>query len=1444
MVDPKEHNPLELQIPFASFLSQTDIFVGQVIEVTSRHVIVSRFDAGDAAETVECIPYNILVVCTGMHYSFTDAHSTSPTTITSKPRVRTFLAFSEQLRRSTSVAVVGGRLVGAELAGRIAAYFEKTGRRGGEARTVTLFEKEAEILPGFPEQAVSYTRKKLEEAGVKIFTSRKAMFPDDIQHSVTSGSLRVQVLSKAANASAPAPEKKRKWGLGSKDKEEKAKAAAAAAAAAAATTSSTEGSEKLDKKAVVEDHIFSLIVDCTGGRPNTDFLKDQFGDALDERGFVKVRSTMQVHKHPFVFAAGDIVSMMDERTSTMALQQANVVAKNVVVMALMGIQPSSSLGSIGKLRGTFIPKQEPFIHYVAGVVNDKDGFVVESHSVSSTSSKVGALKRKNEANAMKFFVSRKSQSYSTLLLDGSRALCSSECTDSTDANALLDLVSPRYHVGVSKKLISSVGLQEGEPTNSPRSPLMSPPMLGLSVPETVILRFCDSSYGKAIAYAMMKKLIPIHPFVRVDQIHEATALLRDAPLPVTITAEMADRQNFSALLNGARCVILPIWPSTDDDDAASMMTHECRAVANAVAAARVPFVIVLCPKTRHRIDECPTPSELCMSCVFESCVEAFRQAVPKRLTVVYVEPEMRNPVLMHTLQAIQLNRRAPLPLGCPEDPENPDLYMSFVAPSDVVEAIVEIHQNPNSYREKEFHLTGTKALTGSKIARDISRSIGEPVLYECVDRQSTFQELVMNRVPRTAAMYLATFMASTTPEGCRTHDMKTLLGRGRRQLSFARWAKQKRALFLSGTVLDDIDLDDVLKKPEAVRELISSVVSGKRIVHTEINESELELEEKIGQGACAVVYKAQYRGATVAVKQFKASVVEFDPHVFRQEVAIISILRHPDLVSCIGACTRNKESLRIVVEYMPRGSLDTFIRTFVPAGPFPLQRQFHFACDIARAMKFLHGIGLIHGDLKPANLLVTDSMQIKLTDFDTCKFLSPKMKSQLGTPDFIPPESFKEKGYTQMVDVYAYGITLWEIATRKQPYADVDVFDIPERVSQGLRPEAQPSHPLYGMMQNCWQEKPQKRPAFVSILEDLEAIAARQGIILRQHTSSHSASSSSPTLSPVQGSPLMRKSPSSSPSSPLLQSSTVKRRQSSGSPPTTDCPGRGRDQTPKTRSSSHSPKEPGEGGGGGGEGVRGREGGDGSSSSERQSGSPMPIAATNSSSSGLGAPKMSMKAMRSPRLMHRQSTPNMRRTDSNLARQYNQSPTNSQKVKTPPASTSPETGSTGTTTPCLGTVESVSPPSQSQSVPVSNAGSPKMIAGLAELVSAEQPVEPVVAEPSHFRARPHKNRFSLATDSGTESSFVVPVTTTTPGDKSSDFLLMDTEGVSVFPEHSSEPNHSLGGERQKPRHKETTTPMSSPPTLPASHSNRKLRVKPPPLMTSSCETVHEHPTPK
>lgn len=655
-------------------------------------------------------------------------------------------------------------------------------------------------------------------------------------------------------------------------------------------------------------------------------------------------------------------------------------------------------------------------------------------------------------------------------------------------------MSPLFHMGVSKKRLASAATAALQGRR-----------------ETVLARFCESPYGKGLAAALLREPVPVRAVIRADQLDAATALLRDARVPVALTAELASRPTFRALLARAACVVVPVWPSTADDDAASELAAECGALAAAAQGARGAHVVVLCPATRHAHGACGGPDTAagrCVSCAFEGCVAAFRAAVPRRrLTVLYHEPDMQSPVLLHALPALLLHRVLPLPLGAGA-PDAPALYASFAAAADVVDAVVAVCRAPQAHGGHEYRLTGTKALTGAHIARTLARVVGEDVRYVPAAPADTFAALVQARdVPRAGALLYAACLGAPTPDACCTQHLRHLLATtttatgtegqeqqqqqhgGRRQpLSFGQWARQRRALLLSGTpALADVDLDAVLARPAAVRALLAAAVRGERVLHTEISAAELVLGDVVGAGACAVVYRAQYRGAPVAVKQFRAAAVELDGGEIARELAVLALLRHPHLVRCVGACTRRGARVCVVLEYVPRGSLDALLRAPTPAGALPLALQRGFAADIARALRFVHRAGLIHGDLKPANLLVTDALRLKLTDFGTCRVAGPAVQGAAGTPVFIAPEYFAKKAYTPKVDVYAYGITLWEIATRREPYADVAAAELPMRVAAGLRPDALPAHPLHALMQRCWHARPHRRPAFDAVLAELAA---------------------------------------------------------------------------------------------------------------------------------------------------------------------------------------------------------------------------------------------------------------------------------------------------------------------------------------------------------------------
>jgi len=274
-------------------------------------------------------------------------------------------------------------------------------------------------------------------------------------------------------------------------------------------------------------------------------------------------------------------------------------------------------------------------------------------------------------------------------------------------------------------------------------------------------------------------------------------------------------------------------------------------------------------------------------------------------------------------------------------------------------------------------------------------------------------------------------------------------------------------------------------------EVVGAVAASSGDDDWRVDPSQLAFLECVGMGVTGKVYRGTYRGHEVAIK-----VVKYTSHQdeqvrdFIQELNILRKVRHRNIVQLIGASTVAPK-LCIVTEYMSGGSLAHFLAKN-PA--LHIAVQVKLALDIARGMDYLHRCGIIHRDLKAANLLMNEHGDCSVADFGVARVVDSAsiMTAETGTYRWMAPEVVSHQPYDAKCDVYSFGIVLWEIATGGAvPYAGLTPLQAAVSVVQkGLRPTIPVTclPAVSSFMHACWHGEPDKRPSFNDLVLQLEAL--------------------------------------------------------------------------------------------------------------------------------------------------------------------------------------------------------------------------------------------------------------------------------------------------------------------------------------------------------------------
>ncbi|KAG7390273.1 hypothetical protein PHYPSEUDO_008411 [Phytophthora pseudosyringae] len=270
-------------------------------------------------------------------------------------------------------------------------------------------------------------------------------------------------------------------------------------------------------------------------------------------------------------------------------------------------------------------------------------------------------------------------------------------------------------------------------------------------------------------------------------------------------------------------------------------------------------------------------------------------------------------------------------------------------------------------------------------------------------------------------------------------------------------------------------------------------VGGDQASVYEVKLREVNLVKRLASGPLSEVYAAIWRDTKVGVKLLmpREGVVDnLEEAVknFRREIWVMHALTHPNIVKLLGA-SLTQSCYVLIMEYMPNGSLYEYLRD--AANFFPHQLVVTSAFDIASGMAHIHASDVLQRDLKSKNCLLSENLVVKVSDFGLARFRSLQYGSYtwVGTPFWAAPEVIRHEPYDEKADVYSYGIVLWELVERKDPYDNLNAFQVPLQVAnEGLRP-AEFTRPaplgLEELMRQCWDADPEQRPSFADISQTL-----------------------------------------------------------------------------------------------------------------------------------------------------------------------------------------------------------------------------------------------------------------------------------------------------------------------------------------------------------------------
>ncbi|KAM0062669.1 putative protein kinase RLK-Pelle-RLCK-XIII family [Helianthus debilis subsp. tardiflorus] len=208
----------------------------------------------------------------------------------------------------------------------------------------------------------------------------------------------------------------------------------------------------------------------------------------------------------------------------------------------------------------------------------------------------------------------------------------------------------------------------------------------------------------------------------------------------------------------------------------------------------------------------------------------------------------------------------------------------------------------------------------------------------------------------------------------------------------------------------------------------------------EINKRTRNFSKQIGSGGFSTVYLARLPDYGFAAVKIQSACTDRLARIHDQELQILTRLSHPNIVKFVGHCDDDREDERaLVFEYASNGNLYDKLHTLT------WKTRTLIAFQLASTLEYLHGMQIIHGDIKSANILLDQHLNCKLCDFGSAKLgftsmvlppSSTKMNRMImGSQGYVDPHYLKTGLVSKKNDIYSYGVVLLELITGREAFS-------------------------------------------------------------------------------------------------------------------------------------------------------------------------------------------------------------------------------------------------------------------------------------------------------------------------------------------------------------------------------------------------------------------------